>query len=204
MDEIERIQRDIRAIIQRIIQRGVPLSSELRQLLQEAVVHSSQRISELRRNQTIPQGAEQLWVLAGGNPQAFRDYLSTFPNSSLNQVAQRPAQLQGIENRLSDQITLPAGEQQAGVPKAPLNSSNVYGFSYDPRSSHLRVRFQGGGLYDYEGVPPSVFKIFQSGAIPARTNGQNQYGRWWVGKRPSLGASFFNMIRDRFPYQRVA
>jgi len=204
MDEIRQIQEAIRSILALIAQRGGALSPEMRQMVEQTIAHASARINALRSAQPIPAGAEQLWVLAGENPQAFQSYLQTVPNVALNQLSQELAQARNIEQRLADRITLPSGEQQDGIPRAPLTSSNIYGFAYNPRNSLLRVRFQGGAMYDYGGVPPAIFKIFREGAIPARTQGQNRYGRWWVGKRPSLGASFFNMIRDRFPYQRVA
>jgi len=92
-----------------------------------------------------------------------------------------------------------------GVEPAPMNSSNIWGFSYDPEGQVLRVRFQGDGIYQYQGVPPYIFRIFQAGAVPARTTGRNSYGRWWVGKVPSLGAAFYELIRNGgYGYQRVA
>jgi hypothetical protein len=159
------------------------------------------------RNQeqvTPPRGSEILWLLAGENPRAFQAYLRSFPNQSLNEFAQNPSRVQNLIQGFQSRITTPQGESAGGVPKSDLQSSNIYGFQYDPRSSTLRVRFQGGGLYEYDGVPPFVFKMFQRGAVPAKTTGQNQYGAWWQGKQPSLGASFHELIRDNFPYQRVA
>ena len=203
-EEIDRIKNAIRMLMQQIVERGQPISPAVRQSLIAAIRHAEQRISQLRNEQPIPAGAENLYALAGGQPQAFASYLGDVPNPTLNQVAQQPGQVANIQSRLGNKITLPAGQVAGGVPHADLQSSNIYGFQYDPRDGHLRVRFQGGGMYDYEGVPPQAFKAFQAGAVAARTNGQNQYGRWWRGKTPSLGASFFNLIRDRYPYQKVA
>lgn len=152
----------------------------------------------------IPQGADLLYTLAGGNPQAFQSYLKTFPNAALNKLAANPSALQNVLARLGSQVTFPSGEVQDGVPKADLQSSNVYGFQYDPRSSKLRVRFQEGGVYDYEGVPPAIFKMFAAGAIPAKTNGSNRFGMWYKGKSPSIGSSFYQLIRlGGFPYQKL-
>lgn len=204
MDEIEAIKQAVREFVQGIVARGQPLTPELRNAFQQVLQHAESRITELQGQQGLPQGVENLWVLAGGHPSAFRQYLQNFPDEAINRLVKEPVRLDNIQRQLERRITLPAGEQIAGMPKAPINSSNVYGFSYNPSKNLLRVRFQGGGIYEYTGVPPAVFKIFQRGAIPARTSGQNKYGRWWVGKKPSLGATFFNLIRDRFPYQRVA
>ena len=122
----------------------------------------------------------------------------------LNSIATNPARVQSLINQLSQKVTLPAGEVSEGVPHADLNSSNIFGFQYDPRSKLLRVKFQGDGIYEYGGVPPQIFKAFQAGAVPAKTSGSNQYGSWWQGKQPSLGAAFYELIRDQFPYQKVS
>lgn len=94
---------------------------------------------------------------------------------------------------------------QPGMP-----SSNVEGFAYDDDSQRLLVRFLGpfpqrnGPIYAYEGVPKVIFELFQAGAIPARTDGQNKWGKWWRGKVPSLGASLYTLIKNRgYPYQRL-
>jgi len=84
-------------------------------------------------------------------------------------------------------------------------SSNIYGFRYDPSTRRMLVRFNSGSIYKYENVPPGVFRIFQQGAVPAKTNGENKYGKWWVGKQPSAGAAFFEMIKKGgYPYQRMS
>lgn len=191
MDEI------LEQILQ-LIDSGEELSDELLGLVVELLESEPEPIES-----PMPPGVEQLWVLSGENPQAFTQYLQTFPDPAFNALANNPTQLQGVINRLQQQITQPAGEVQDGIPKAPLNSSNVYGINYDPRSSRLRVRFNSGSVYQYDAVPPQVFKIFQKGAIAAKTDGQNKWGRWWKGKEPSLGAAFHQLIRDRFPYRKL-
>ena len=75
----------------------------------------------------------------------------------------------------------------------------------------LLVRFLGdhpnrnGPVYAYGGVPREVFDMFQKGAVPARTDGQNKWGKWWKGKVPSIGASLYTLIKQRgYPYQRLS
>lgn len=92
----------------------------------------------------------------------------------------------------------------------PMPSSNVHSFGYDDKTGRLLVKFQGdypdqnGPVYGYEGVPKNIYNLFQSGAIPARTNGQNKWGEWWKGKVPSLGASLYTLIKNGgYPYQRL-
>jgi hypothetical protein len=153
----------------------------------------------------IPAGSDLLWILSGGNRDAFINYLHTIPDPALNQLVRNPYELNRTINQLSQQITMPHGEVQQGIPKADLQSSNVYGFSYSPKDGHLYVRFNSGSVYEYNGVPAQVFKIFAKGAVPCKTTGQNRWGRFWKGKIPSLGAAFYEMIREGgFPYQKVA
>ena len=90
-------------------------------------------------------------------------------------------------------------------------SSNINSFGYDPKNGRLLVKFQGdypqenGAVYGYDNVPQVIFDLFQKGAVPARTDGKNKWGRWWKGKLPSLGASLFTLIKNGgYPYQRLS
>lgn len=92
----------------------------------------------------------------------------------------------------------------------PMPSSNVHSFAYDDKNQQLLVRFQdkwpnqNGPVYAYQGVPKNIFQLFQAGAIPARTDGQNKWGKWWKGKVPSLGASLYTLIKTQnYPYQKL-
>ncbi len=152
-----------------------------------------------------PPGADLLWILSGGQPEAFVQYLTNFPNAALNALVRNPTQLTQLVERLNREM--PRGEPAVspeGVEHAPLQSSNIWGFRYNPKSGKLLVKFNSGSVYGYEGVPPFVFKIFASGAIPAKTNGQNSHGKWWKGKSPSLGASFFSLVKmGGYPYTKL-
>ncbi len=153
----------------------------------------------------IPTSAGLLWHIAGGNPQVFRDYMSQVPDPALNALASNPTQLSYIIQRLGENQPQVRDREIDGIPQAPIQSSNVWGFSYDQPNRKLFVKFQGDGIYEYEGVPPQIFKMFQQGAIPAKTQGKNQYGQWWQGKQPSLGASLHELIKTKgYPYQKVA
>lgn len=39
----------------------------------------------------------------------------------------------------------------------PALSSNVIEFGYDPEARELYVRFKGGALYQYQGVPQDIY-----------------------------------------------
>lgn len=153
----------------------------------------------------VPYGTDMLWELSGANPEAFVNYVRTVPDPSINALLQNPSQLQQLIQQFQQTNPQAAPQSVQGIEKAPLQSSNIYGFRYDPKSGRMLVRFQGGSIYEYEGVPNVIFNLFQKGAIPAKTNGQNQYGRWWRGKEPSTGASFFELIKKGpYPYAKVA
>ncbi len=121
-------------------------------------------------------------------------------------------------NALTDRIDLLRNENPTTPPipteEPPLEpgmaSSNVNSFGYDPENERLLVKFNGkdqrdnGPIYGYDGVPKVIYDLFQSGAIPARTDGRNRWGRWWKGKVPSLGASLYTLIsQGQYPYQRL-
>ena len=133
---------------------------------------------------------------------------------ALDHAASRISQLRQEQQAEAQQPT----QEEPPAPPAenlrmarPFPSSNVHSFAYDPENQTLFVRFQGeyprqdGPVYEYEGVPEDIFNMFQRGAIPARTNGRNRWGEWWIGKTPSLGASLNALIKTAgYPYQRVA
>ncbi len=113
-----------------------------------------------------------------------------------------------LKSQLSVEALQPRPEPvlQQGMP-----SSNVGDFGYDDETGRLLVRFLGdypdrnGPIYAYEGVPKVIFDLFQSGAVPARSDGENKWGKWWKGKVPSLGASMFTLIKSgNYPYQRLS
>lgn len=130
--------------------------------------------------------------------------------ASQQAIAQLLAQIQEVIIQLSQQ------EQQPPTIQAPANipegmpSSNVAGMQYDDQSGNLFVQFLGkhpnrnGPIYAYPDVPPVIAELLQSGAVPARTDGKNAWGRWWKGKVPSAGASVFTLLKNRnMPYQRL-
>jgi hypothetical protein len=149
--------------------------------------------------------AQLLWILAGQNEQAFLQYLTNYPTQGTQDLLRNPEELQRVINYLTAMMP-PGGEQPVrdGVPHADLNSSNIFGFRYNPKDGKLKVRFQSGSVYEYDKVPPNLFNAFRQGSAAAKTQGQNQFGRWWVGKNPSLGAAFHEYIRNQgFNYRRL-
>jgi len=123
--------------------------------------------------------------------------------------------LEALFNRIEDLEGSGVGAPPIPPQRPDINqampSSNIEGFAYDDKNNRLYVRFLGkypqreGPIYQYEGVPQDIFTLFQRGAVPARSQGQNRWGRWWRGKVPSMGASMYTLIKQMgYPYQRVA
>lgn len=231
MDEIEELENILDTIlrgVQDALQAGEILSEEFQAQVAEEINLLTNEIDSLyqqRERQQQPEqppqiptapttrplvsapapSAQLMWILAGQNPEAFVSYLATYPDPELKSLLRNPSELERTINFLSQMM--PQGEQPStgGIQHAPINSSNIYGFRYNPKNGQLLVRFQSGSIYKYDGVPAPVFNAFSSGAVPAKTNGQNQWGRWWVGKIPSLGAAFYNLIRQAgYPYSRLS
>jgi hypothetical protein len=192
------------------IERGGTLDAETQQMLALMMHDASSIVDEqppppLAMTPDEQQATQLLWMLSGSDPSTFTQYLRTFPDPAFKAIQQNPYRLQQVVTYLQHHAPQPAPESAGGIEKAPLQSSNIYGFRYDPKTGKLLVRFQEGAVYSYEGVPPYVFKVFQEGAVPAKTTGHNKFGAWWTGKSPSAGASFYAMIREGgFPYQRIS
>ncbi|HEY3526806.1 MAG TPA: KTSC domain-containing protein [Nitrososphaeraceae archaeon] len=94
------------------------------------------------------------------------------------------------------------GSQEQPILDESYPSSNVNSFGYNPETQQLYVKFQGdyplenGPVYAYEGVPKVIFDLFQKGAVPARTDGENEWGSWFKGKVPSIGSSLYTLIKQ--------
>ena len=162
------------------------------------------KMEEIAKPVAIPKATELLYILAGGKPQAFLDYARQVPDKAVNDLARNPQALQNVLRQLQSKLTI-TPESKDGIPHADLQSSNVYGYQYDPETGGLRFRFNSGAIYDYYDVPPSIYRLLSEGAIPAKTTGSNEYGTWWTGKKPSLGASASELLKNGpFNYRRVA
>ena len=215
IDQLESLIDRLIDLLERAVQSGETLPDQVQSLIAQELRESNNRILQLR--QEIGQGQEPLtepaisdesqllWILSGSNPETFVQYLQTYPGDEFGTLLQNPEQLARLIADLQSNAPPPTpGMQKDGIPKSGLQSSNVYGSQYDPKTGKLLVRFQEGAVYQYDDVPPYVFKAFQAGAAPAKTKGKNKYGQWWVGKNPSLGAALNTYIKQaNYNYRRV-
>lgn len=214
MNELEEIQAWIEAVldaVQEIIESGEEFSDELAGEVADLISQEQEKIRQLTSLKTAPQvqstpsnDAQLLWILAGKKEQPFISYLREFPSQETNSLLANPSLLSSTIDQLSRLIPLNEQPVANGVPHSDLQSSNIWGSKYDPMTGKMRVRFQGGSEYEYDGIPANIYRAFQKGNATAKTNGKNKYGQWWVGKNPSLGAAMNQYIKaGAFPYKKI-
>ena len=68
--------------------------------------------------------------------------------------------------------------------RTPVSSSNLSSVGYDARSATLEIAFNGGGVYEYNRVPESVY----NGLMAAS----------------SKGRYFDSMIKDAYSYRKIS
>lgn len=223
-EKIQAIKDQMKSLVQRMLENGWESDPEIVDLMSQVIRRAQTQINDLRAQGQQPQpppstpkpppnvnpalhyDTRLLWILSGRNPEAFASYLQSFPTPATSQIANDPAALRSVIDQLSR--IMPPGENEPlevdGIPHAPLQSSNIWGALYDEKSGKMRVRFQGGSEYEYDGIPRNIFNAFIHGQASARTKGENQYGKWWPQKNPSLGAAMNQYIKEGgFNYRRI-
>ena len=207
ISSLEELLDQLIAGIQQIVESGEELSDEFQGMLASEISETMNRIDQLESElggiekeaqiQTpVSDNANLLWILSGGQPEDFVSYLQEFPDPSFANLLSNPNLLNSTIQQLQKTNPIDRVGIADGIPQASLQSSNVYGFRFNPRSKKLQVRFQGGSLYEYDNVPDQIFSLFSSGNAQAKTDGRNRYGKWWRGKKPSLGASLNQYIKQ--------
>lgn len=67
--------------------------------------------------------------------------------------------------------------------RTPVSSSNLRSVGYDSSTSTLEVEFNDGSIYQYSGVPSSVYQ----GLMAASSHGSYLHAH----------------IKDRYPYRKI-
>lgn len=67
--------------------------------------------------------------------------------------------------------------------RTPVSSSNLRSVGYDPGTNTLEIEFLNGGIYQYSGVPESVYR----GLMAAESHGRY----------------FHAHIKDVYPYRKI-
>lgn len=186
---------------------GEQLSDELQGAIADELEQAYVRLDELnfQTSAAPPADAQLLWYLSGQNEQSFINYLRQYPSPQTAAILADKERLTKTIDYM--QRIAPPQERQMidGIQHADLNSSNIWGTAYNPQTRQMKVRFQGGAEYLYDKVPPNIYRAFSQGNADAKTKGKNQYGEWWVGKNPSLGAALNQYIKaGNFNYRRIA
>lgn len=117
------------------------------------------------------------------------------------------AEKRRLEAETRAKRTVAAGSARAVRSATPtiMPSSNVSGYGYDETTQILRVWFHGGSQYEYSTVTLSEWIHLSAGDATCKTTGQNEYGRWWKGKSPSIGAAIWKYLRRTGkPYKRIS
>jgi KTSC domain len=67
--------------------------------------------------------------------------------------------------------------------RQPVRSSNICSVGYEPETHALEVEFRGGGVYQYSGVPETVYQGMMRAA--------------------SKGSYFHDHVKDRYSFRQV-
>ena len=82
-------------------------------------------------------------------------------------------------------------------------SSNVDKIMYNDETNEMVIKFNDGSYYTYFDVDFNLFRDIFEGNGVCRTEGENQYGEWWVGKSPSVGAAVYELlVESGIPYKK--
>ena len=93
---------------------------------------------------------------------------------------------------------------QAKELKKDAASAVVRKVEYNPDEELLKVIFNNNAAYNYYDVPKDAWEKLSEGQASAKTAGQNEFGVWWVGKNPSVGASLNEYIKKPgYVYEKV-
>jgi hypothetical protein len=83
-------------------------------------------------------------------------------------------------------------------------SSNVDSYKYNTNNGELILTFNDGSRYRYSGVDFTEYENIILGDAVCETEGQNEFGSWFVGKTPSVGAAVWEyLIRTGVKYERL-
>lgn len=156
----------------------------------------------------LPVGTDLLWILSGSQPNAFVNYLRTYPGEGFKELLSDPNRLAAVIASLEKSHPFQEKPLDAnGMEQPPYQSSNVAALKYDPRTKSMYVKFHSDGvepIYRYDQVPEQIFNLVWNGNAIAKTTGQNKWGKWWKGKSPSTGRSVVDyLIKSGYNYRRL-
>lgn len=82
------------------------------------------------------------------------------------------------------------------------DSANVDRIKYFEEEKRLVVKFNDGSYYTYFDIDEDTYNSIIEGDAVCRTEGQSEFGDWYVGKTPSVGAAIWKyLIEPGVAYQ---
>jgi hypothetical protein len=84
-----------------------------------------------------------------------------------------------------------------------IKSSNVKKIMYEDETKEMTIQFQDKSIYTYFEVPFDLFLDVSGGNAVCITSGENKYGRWWIGKSPSVGSAVHKfLVKKQIKYKK--
>lgn len=85
-----------------------------------------------------------------------------------------------------------------------INSSNVKSYRYNTETFELEITFNDGSKYRYFEIDYNTFENISYGDATCITTGENEFGSWYEGKSPSMGAAIWEfLINDDVQYEEI-
>jgi hypothetical protein len=93
-------------------------------------------------------------------------------------------------------ISLSKVKDKFEVLQGGVASSNVASYRWNSTNSTLILTFHDGSRYKYYTIDREEFENIILGDAQCITSGENEFGRWFEGKSPSVGAAVWEYLRD--------
>ena len=94
-------------------------------------------------------------------------------------------------------LTLSKIKEQFRIYEGDVNSSNVESYRYNDVSGELILTFNDGSQYRYFQIDFTDYESIVLGDAECITEGENEFGRWFEGKTPSVGAAVWQYLIDK-------
>ena len=94
-------------------------------------------------------------------------------------------------------LTLSKIKEELRIYQDNVNSSNVESYRYNDVSGELILTFNDGSRYRYFQIDFTDYESIVLGNAECITEGENEFGSWFEGKTPSVGAAVWQYLIDR-------
>lgn len=102
-------------------------------------------------------------------------------------------------------LDLELSNMKLEILEGDLSSSNVSGYRYNTNNNELIIEFNDGSRYKYSNVDFIRFENIILGDATCISEGENDFGSWFIGKNPSVGAAVYEfLVKDNIPYQKLS